>query len=73
MQIYGNTHTEIDAIVSQETNHKCHVKFLATNQELMVPKIYIHTPIEVQKAQKLRIDTWFLRKNRIIPLLPTSD
>jgi hypothetical protein len=46
------------------------IQFPQLEREVPVPFWYIHSPIKVdpEHVQEVEIETWYLKKNRIIPL-----
>ena len=69
MQFYGNEHTQIDAITLGDDNNYFHMRFPSVEKEAFVPKSSVHTLPQISPIpQRIEIDTWFLKRNRIIPL-----
>lgn len=70
MRFYGNDHTTIHGnIVGTEKNIFL-IQFDQHPQTEMVPKHTLHKyDVTIKGKQPLEIDTWFLKKNRIIPFL----
>lgn len=68
MLVYGNDITNIDCIVKNIDNNYTLIDFL-NHRQLFVPNIVIKSKIEKNNTiTTIGIDTWFLKKNRIIPL-----
>lgn len=68
MRIYGNEKTKIYAIVEKIDDTTVLMHF--DNAVINVPKSVIHSQIEpLLQKMELEIDTWFLKRNRIIPLV----
>jgi hypothetical protein len=70
MQLYGNSHTRLTGIIREVHKQRAKIEFPNVNKQLIIPMLFIHSPMQEDqvKEQDLEIDTWFLKKNRIIPL-----
>lgn len=70
MNVYGNTLTKINATVLTKTKSHVEIKYNDETKHL-IPSLYIMNDIEnlnTGVAQELSIETWFLKRQRIIPL-----
>ena len=47
------------------------IEFPEYKKKITVPQLFIHSKInnKLHQEQELEIDTWFLKKNRVIPLI----
>lgn len=71
MKPYGNSRTVLSGIIKDFQQKHAKIEFpTCNNTQISVPRNFIHSDIEniVGKKQEMEIETWFLRKNRIIPL-----
>jgi len=68
---YGNSRTRLAGIIKDLQEKHAKIEFPAyNNKKISVPWNFIHSDIKniLGKKQEMEIETWFLRKNRIIPL-----
>ena len=68
---YGNSRTRLFGIIKDVQQKRAKIEFPTCNhKQISVPWNFIHSDIKniVGKKQEMEIETWFLRKNRIIPL-----
>lgn len=68
---YGNSRTRLAGIIKDIQQNRAKIEFPTCNhKQISVPWNFIHSDIKniVGKKQEMEIETWFLRKNRIIPL-----
>jgi len=68
---YGNSRTRLAGIIKDFQQNRTKIEFpTCNNKQISVPRNFIHSDIIniVGKKQEMEIETWFLRKNRIIPL-----
>ena len=68
---YGNSRTRLSGIIKDIQQNRAKIEFPSCNhRQISVPRNFIHSDIIniVGKKQVMEIETWFLRKNRIIPL-----
>ena len=71
MKPYGNSRTRLAGIIKDIQQNRAKIEFPTCNhKQISVPRNFIHSDIKniVGKKQEMEIETWFLRKNRIIPL-----
>ena len=71
MMPYGNSRTRLAGIIKDLQERHAKIEFpTCNNRKISVPWNFIHSDIKniVGKKQDMEIETWFLRKNRIIPL-----
>jgi len=71
---YGNSRTRLSGIIKNIHQNRAKIEFPScNNKQISVPRNFIHSDIKniVGKKQDMEIETWFLRKNRIIPLNDT--
>ena len=71
MKPYGNSRTVLSGIIKDFQQRHAKIEFpTCNNKQISVPRNYIHSDIKniVGKKQEMEIETWFLRKKRIIPL-----
>ena len=70
MLVYGNPRTRLVGIIRDLQKQRAKIEFPQYNKELFVPRLYIHSKLQEDqnRKQELEIDTWFLKKNRILPL-----
>ena len=70
MIAYGNSRTKISGIIRKVQQKQAMIQFPEFQNEFPVPCWFIHSPLKEDPSapQELEIDTWFLKKNRIIPL-----
>ena len=71
MMVYGNTRTRLVGIIRDVEQRRALIEFPDYNKQLMVPRLYIHSKFQekVNCKQELEIETWYLKRNRILPLL----
>ncbi len=71
MMVYGNTRTRLVGILRDIQNQRARIEFPQYNKELTVPRLFIHSQMQekINTSQELEIETWFLKKNRVIPLV----
>jgi len=71
MMRYGNEYTRLTCIIRQMHEKQAKIEFPQFGKECYVPKFFIHTPIKETpgEQQELDVETWFLKRNRIIPLV----
>jgi len=74
MMPYGEKYTNIPGIVRKMEGYRSTIEFPTYNKKIPVPNSFIHSKIrDVNKEQMLKIETWYLKKNRVIPLYnPTN-
>ena len=69
---YGNKYRILTGIIRYIQDSMVKVEFESEKQDntVNVPKNIIHSEIEYKKGipQTFKIPTWFLKRNRIIPL-----
>ena len=68
---YGNSRTRLSGIIKDIQQSRAKIEFPSCNhKQISVPWNFIHSDLKniVGKKQDMEIETWFLRKNRIIPL-----
>ena len=69
MLVYGNELTQIEGTVVRSTKFSATIKFNTNHKQLYVPLRYIvNVNCEERGKQLIKLQSWFLRKNRIIPL-----
>ena len=70
MMVYGNTRTRLVGILRDVQQQRAKIEFPNYNKELFIPKLFIHSklPENINATQEFEIETWFLKKNRILPL-----
>lgn len=69
--LYGNIHTRLSGIIKELQQNRAKIEFPTCNhKQLSVPWNFIHSQIQrvLNQPQEMEIETWFLKKNRIIPL-----
>lgn len=68
--VYGNTRTRLVGILRDIEKQRAKIEFPEYNKELIVPRLFIHSKLRenLNAKQELEIDTWFLKKNRVLPL-----
>lgn len=71
---YGNTHTRLVGIIRDVQKKRAFIEFPKYQKKLTVPRLYIHSQMKdtVDQEQELEIETWFLKKNRVIPLMDSN-
>ncbi|MHA2001526.1 MAG: hypothetical protein ACTSVU_05480 [Promethearchaeota archaeon] len=75
MMIYGNSYTKLSGIIRDIQQQRAIIEFPKYNKQLMIPKLFIHSKIteELDCEQDMEIESWYLKKNHIIPLLDKFD
>jgi hypothetical protein len=70
MIAYGNSRTKITGIIRKVQQKQAMIQFPEFQKECPVPCWFIHSPLkeDPNTPQELEIETWYLKKNRIIPL-----
>lgn len=70
MMPYGNSHTKLSGIIREVQKNRAIVEFPQYNRKISIPAHCIHTRFNqaLNKEGELEIDTWFLKKTRVIPL-----
>ncbi|MHA1519023.1 MAG: hypothetical protein ACTSVZ_01040 [Promethearchaeota archaeon] len=70
MMPYGNDHTRLAGIIREIQKNRAVVEFPQFQKQISIPQRCIHSKIHafLNQEQELEIDTWYLKKNRIIPL-----
>ena len=68
--VYGNTRTRLVGILRDVQKQRAKIEFPTYNKEILVPKLFIHSTLHenMNTKQEFEIETWFLKKNRILPL-----
>ena len=71
MMVYGNTRTKLVGIIRDVQKKRALIEFPKYNKQLMIPRLLIHSNLqeEVDSTQEMEIETWFLKRNRVLPLL----
>ncbi|MCF2139090.1 MAG: hypothetical protein K9W44_03445 [Candidatus Lokiarchaeota archaeon] len=67
---YGNDHTKLSGIIRDIQKHRAVVEFPQFNKKIIIPFQCIHSQINqaLNQERELEIDTWYLKKTRVIPL-----
>jgi len=67
---YGNDNTRLCGILRDIQQNRATIEFPDCRKQITVPNRYIHSSFQsvLNRKQELEIETWFLKKNRIIPL-----
>ncbi len=66
---YGGKVTKLPGIVREVNTSRATIEFPTYNKKISVPQYFIHSEIQdLNKEQMLKIETWYLKKNRVIPL-----
>lgn len=70
MKMYGNNHTKLSGIIRDIQKQQLLIEFPEYSRQLCIPTAFIHTHGEskINQRQELEIDTWYLKKTRILPL-----
>ena len=70
MMPYGNDHTRLAGIIREFQKNRTVIEFPQFQKQISIPQQCIHSKIHafLNQEQELEIDTWILKKNRIIPL-----
>ena len=70
MMVYGNTRTRLVGILRDIQKQRALIEFPKYNKEIVVPRLFIHSKLREDKnaQQEVEIETWFLKKNRVLPL-----
>lgn len=70
MMPYGNDHTRLSGIIRDIQKHRAIVEFPQFKKKISIPQHCIHSQIQqfLNQEHELEIDTWYLKKTRIIPL-----
>lgn len=69
MRIYGNSRTKMTGIIKKIQQKQALVQFPSVGREVPVPVWFIHTAFkEGPEPQELEIETWYLKKSRVLPL-----
>jgi len=68
---YGNSHTKLAGIIRDVQKSQVTVEFPHMCDPVFIPSRFIHSSYikGLNKEQELEIDTWFLKKTRVIPLI----
>ena len=76
MRPYGNDYTDLIGIVHERQGSLATIEFPKHNKKLSIPKYYIKNDlhsIKPNEEQMLKIESWILKKNRIIPYKSISN
>ncbi len=74
MMPYGEKFTNLHGIVRERKQNRATIEFPTYNKKILVPEFFIHSEIkDLNKKQMLKIETWYLKKNRVIPLYNKSE
>jgi hypothetical protein len=67
---YGNEYTRISGIIHDVQDRQARIEFPEFGKECCIPRFFIHSPIEKKEnsRQDIVVETWYLKRNRIIPL-----
>lgn len=70
MMPYGNDYTRLTGIIRRVHEKQAHIEFPHLGKEICIPSFFIHSPINtnIKGEQDIEIETWFLKRNRIIPI-----
>ena len=68
---YGNDYTRLTCIIRQVHEKQAKIEFPNLGKECCMPKFFIHSPFKenCKEEQELEFETWYLKRNRIIPLV----
>jgi len=72
---YGNNRTRLSGIIRDIQQNRAKIEFPNNNhKQISVPRSFIHSELKniLGKKQEMEIETWFLKKNRIIPFSDSS-
>jgi hypothetical protein len=71
MMPYGNDYTRLTCIITEMQEKQARIEFPHLGKECFMPKFFIHSPIKENSSeeQELEFETWYLKRNRIIPLM----
>jgi len=66
----GNDNTRVLGIIHQVQGNNTRIEFPQFGKEMYIPNFFIHSPIRENQTitQMIEIETWFLKRNRIIPI-----
>ena len=69
--VYGNTRTKLVGIIREIQKRSAVIEFPKYQKELIVPRLLIHSKLsdKIDTKQELEIETWYLKRNHILPLL----
>jgi hypothetical protein len=69
MITYGNSRTKMVGIIRKVQEKQFTIQFPQLDHEVLVPFWTIHSPVQEDPthSQEMEIDTWFLKKNRVLP------
>ncbi|RLI67017.1 MAG: hypothetical protein DRO88_00270 [Promethearchaeia archaeon] len=73
---YGNTHTKLSGIIRDIQRNRAIVEFPQFKKKIPIPAYCIHSRLKqiLNQESELEIDTWYLKKIRLIPLFdPKHD
>ncbi len=67
---YGNKRTKLVGINRDVQKKRAYIEFPKYQKKLTVPRLFIHSQLKdtIDQEQELEIETWFLKKNRVILL-----
>lgn len=70
MMVYGNPRTKLVGIIRDIEKQRALIEFPKYQKKIMVPRLYIHSklPEQVNSQKEVEIETWYLKKNRVLPL-----
>ena len=70
MMVYGNQNTRLTGVIKKIQQKRATIEFSNSQRKLSVPMYFIHNKVheDPKQEQELEIETWFLKKNRVIPI-----
>ena len=69
MMPYGNSYTRLDGIIREFNQNRAVIEFPRYQKKIPVPTRFIRSALcELDLEHELEIETWYLKKNRVLPL-----
>ncbi|MHA1745988.1 MAG: hypothetical protein ACTSWW_08300 [Promethearchaeota archaeon] len=70
MMPYGNNYTRLAGIIREFNHHRAVIEFPRYQKKIPVPTRFIRSELcdQLNLEHELEIETWYLKKNRVLPL-----